>query len=130
MRKSKKRANIASVIDNLNYSISKNIGFFNKQLTRIRKNFVKYHEPYSEISQNHNGMDIRINLPSIPKKNILLKINNGRIEVSGHMLERKRLLKGFYRSIDLPSNAVADKARARYKNNTLRIRIPIVHQNI
>ena len=78
-------------------------------------------------------MVVKIALPNVSKKNILLKISDGKIEVRGHAFvkeNKKKLLRGFYRTIDLPYNAVTDKAKALYRNNNLRIKIPIAHRNM
>ena len=125
--------NINRFIGDINDGINKNISVFNRRITRIRKNFVKYHEPHSEISQNYKNMIIKINLPNAFKKDILLKISYGKIEVRGHSFvkeNKRRVLRGFYRSIDLPPTARPDKATAKFKKETLTIKIPINSQNI
>lgn len=138
MKVGKKRSNILfnininGFIKDINTEINKNINILNKRIIKIRKNFVKYHEPYSEISQDYKNMIVKITLPNTFKKDILLKVNNGKIEVRGHNFvkeKKSRVLKGFYRSIDLPSNAIPDKAVAKFKSDRLIIKIPIAHQN-
>ena len=138
MKRRKKGLNILAnlkidrFLEVININIKKNINIINRNITNIRKDFVRYHEPYSEVLQNYRSMLVRIKLPDVPKKNLLLKVGNGKIEVRGHTFIRendKKLLRGFYRIINLPQNALLHKAKAKYKNDVLKIKIPIAHHN-
>ena len=115
------------LLTDIHQGVQKNIVRINKQVTEVRKWFLKYEEPYCEISQNHRSFFINMKLPDVHKKDITLKIENNKVEVKGIRKQREKKkvkLAGFYRVIEIPKNTKQEKARAIFKNNALKIRIP------
>jgi len=122
------RKSIDSFFKNFNRSLNKNIRFFKKNVETIKKTFVNYEEPYCELNQSHKGINIRILLPNVKKKDIVLNIFNDKVELKAESRvigeKNKKLFRIFYRTIDLPSCSVVSKAKAEYKRNKLKIKIP------
>ena len=107
--------------------VNKNWVRLNKQITELSRWFLRYEEPYCEISQNHRHFCINMKLPDVQKRDILLKIESNKVEVRGVMRTRvkgKAKIGGFFRKIDIPRDTDQERAHAVFKNSALRIRIP------
>ncbi len=115
---------LGNFIRSLNVNIRKNIKTVNSRFKVVQKYFLKYEEPYSEISQNNKALLISVKLPYTKKKDIALRILGNKVEVKG-ISSHKNDRKGFFRNIDLPLNARTDRAKAVFKNETLKIKIPL-----
>lgn len=116
------------VFDPVKNQVDKNIRVLHNQFIAVKKLFVTYEEPYSEISQTAKHFFIHIKLPNVKKKDIHLHIQQGKIEVSGHrhVVENdKHRMKGFYRSIIIPAHIIPERARALYVGENLKIKIPL-----
>ncbi len=111
-------------IKGLNTNIRKNFRMARKQVRVLRKYFLTYEEPYSEISQNFKALFIKVKLPNTSKKDIVLRILGNRVEIEG-ISQHTEGLKGFHRKIDLPANVRTDRARAVFKNEILKIKLPL-----
>ena len=115
---------LGTFIKNLNTNIRKNIKAVNNQVRAAQKYFLKYGEPYSEISQNSKTLLIKVKLPYTKKKDITLRILGDKVEIEG-VSNHKTGKRGFFRKVDLPSNVRPDRAKAVFKNETLKIKIPL-----
>ena len=115
---------LGNFIKNLNTNIRKNIKAVNNQVRVLQKYFLKYEEPYSEISQNFKALLIKVNLPYTKKRDITLRILGDKVEIEG-VSNHKNVRKGFFRRVDLPLNVKVDRAKAVFKNETLKIKIPL-----
>tara|TARA_Y100000310_G_scaffold335338_2_gene417094 strand:+ start:13010 stop:13387 length:378 start_codon:yes stop_codon:yes gene_type:complete len=105
--------------------VNRILTFFKKNANFVKKRLGKFEEPYSEISQNHKQVMIKVLLPDVSKNNLQLKMNDRLIEIKAEQKKIKwRPAKTFYRAIDLPSNANIKNAVAQYKKNKLKIVIP------
>lgn len=115
---------LGNFIRNLNTNIRKNLRTVNNQVRVVQKYFLKYEEPYSEISQNFKALLIKVKLPYTKKRDIILRILGDKVEIEG-VSNHKNVRKGFFRKVDLPSNVKVDRAKAVFKNETLKIKIPL-----
>lgn len=115
---------IDNFVKNVNYTIRKNAKTVRRQIISFRNYFFKYEEPHTEITQNSDVLFIKILLPMTKKKDIKLQITNNKVEVEG-IFRRKGNICGFHRSLDLPLCTMPDKAKAVFKNEQLRIKIPL-----
>ncbi len=100
----------------------------NKQVDIVRKNLVTYEEPYSEITQNDKIIEILVKLPDVYKKDLTVKLEGNQVFVNAHQREKSMFgyitKKGFSRKILIPDNALLKKAKAVYKGDILKIKIP------
>ena len=115
---------LGNFIRSLNTNIRKNIRAVNNQARVVQKYFLKYEEPYSEVSQNFKALLIKVRLPYTKKRDITLRILGDKVEIEG-VFNHKTGRRGFFRKVDLPSNARSDRAKAVFKNETLKIKIPL-----
>ena len=125
MARQKKSDNL--LITNSYADFSQLFSNIRKNVNTFRQNMGKFEEPYSEVSQNHRHIKIKINLPDVHKKDLRLHMGSKHIEVKATQKKRKGMpSKTFYRSIPLPSTAVIQEAMAHYQRTTLKITIPNV----
>ena len=98
----------------------------NKHFTYLKKRFINYEEPFSEIRQNHKGMNITIKLPEVKKKDVIINITEDKIELKAKSIKKNRTLKNYHRIIDIPKCSVSKyiKADYNYKKEILKIKIP------
>lgn len=134
MKKVQKEMN--KMFESFSETFNKGFESFSKNFEKtFDKAFIGYREPLSDITQNAKEVKVNIELPGVPKKNVILKITNDLVEVraekrAGKEVKRKgfykkeKSYKGFYRAIPLPTDVKADKAKAEFKDGILRIRIP------
>ncbi len=95
-----------------------------RKLGNLKKRFSNYEEPFCEIRQNHRKMRIEVKLPNVKKKDILLNVSDGRIEIKAEAKECKRLIKTFHRVIEIPKCSLPKKIKANFKNNVLKLEVP------
>jgi HSP20 family protein len=91
--------------------------------------------PDVEIYQRDNELVVRADLPGMKKDDVSVDVTDRDLTISG---ERKRELEiehggmyrsersygSFYRTIRLPEGAIADQAKATFKDGVLEIRLP------
>lgn len=91
--------------------------------------------PAVDVYQDKNSITVETSLPGINPENVEIAIENDVLTIKGkveHKQEveekdyyRKEVRKGsFYRSINLPTHVVGDKAEAIYENGILKITAP------
>ncbi len=101
-----------------------------RTLSNIKKRFSNYEEPFCEIRQNHKRMKIEIKLPDVKKKDIILNVSDGKIEVKAEAKERNgKIIKTFHRIIDIPKCSQPKKMSANIKNDTLKLDLPLIFKN-
>jgi len=118
---------IKPFIKGMNKEIKRSTKGINKSLDSIRKIFTRYEEPFCEIRQNHKGMKISIKLPDVKKKDITLNITSNMIEIKASTVlyeDEKRILKNYYRIINIPQCSQSKKTKAEYKKDKLEIKVP------
>jgi len=89
----------------------------------------------SDIHETAKEVAVRMELPGIDKKDIVIKVDGNQLEVSverREALEQKkkgayraeRSYRGFYRSLSLPAGANPSKITAEYKAGILTVKMP------
>ena len=136
-KKRSKKSSFLPVLDNkkldllvkdFNKGFSKNFKFVNKQIETLKKTFTKYEEPYSEIRQTHRGMNIKIKLPNVKQRNVILNITDSQVEIKAQTKvltkEKKKLLKVYHRIIDIPPCSIPKQTQAKFNKEVLKIKVP------
>jgi HSP20 family protein len=91
--------------------------------------------PEIEVSQRDGELLIRADLPGLKKDDVCVDVTDNDVMISGERrLEEQTESGGIYRSdrsygrfrrtIPLPDRAMVDKAKARFKDGVLEIRMP------
>lgn len=91
--------------------------------------------PRVEITQRKNELIVRADLPGMTRDDITVDVTDDAITIQGERrreheseedgMYRSELSYGsFYRVIPLPEGAMADQAKATFKNGVLEIRMP------
>ena len=96
-----------------------------------------YRQPVSDIYETDKEIVAEVEMPGLEKKDIQVNIDQNGIEVRAEkkaetkqedkkkgIYRFERNYSGFYRHFSLPTNAVADKSNAEYKDGILKITIP------
>jgi HSP20 family protein len=91
--------------------------------------------PAVEVNQQNNEFVVRADLPGLKKEDITIDVTDNDLTISGerrqeHETDRggvyrsERTYGSFYRTIPLPDGAMADQAKATFKDGVLEIRMP------
>ena len=91
--------------------------------------------PSVDIAETAEEYQIKAELPEVKKEEIKVSVDNGVLRIEGerkHEKEEKgkkwhrveRSYGSFSRSFTLPSNAVADRVKAEFKDGVLTIEVP------
>ena len=91
--------------------------------------------PVANIYETENSVIATFELPGVNKKDIQLNLTEDRIEVKVETKVEKKAeekesyayemrINSFYRALPLPSEVMAEKADANYKDGILRVEIP------
>jgi HSP20 family protein len=91
--------------------------------------------PQVEVTQQGNELVVRADLPGMKKEDIQVDVTDDEITVSGERRREEETEKGglyrsersygfFTRTIRLPEGAMADQAKAAFKDGVLEIRMP------
>ena len=111
---------------------------FNKSFSQIGKGISQgYRRPSCEISQSNDYLTIRVELPGMIKKDIVLNITHDYLEIiaekKGKKVKKtKRTYRkeekyvGYKRIIPLPPGLITDKTEAKFSGKKLTIKIPKV----
>lgn len=109
---------------------------FNKHFEKFDKGFLKeYRRPSCNITQDKNFIKINVELPDIDKKDVILQIKKHEIEIRAEKrrhrerkekgrYEREEEYKGYYRTIPISMDIIAEEAKAKFTGNKLTIVIP------
>ena len=100
----------------------------------------KYHvpavrQPLLDIEDTGKTLEIRAELPGIPKENIDIKLTEDHLEISAKAQQdkeetgrdyyhRERSFHSFYRSVPLPTEVEQTKADAKLEDGILNITVP------
>ena len=90
---------------------------FNKSISS------KYKRPSCEISQGKDSLSIKIDLPGMVKKDVILNITHDYLKILAEKKMEEKYL-GFRRIIPLPPGLVTDKTNAKFSKDKLTIKIP------
>lgn len=91
--------------------------------------------PDIEISQRDNELVLRADLPGLTKDDVSIDVTDDGITISGERRQEQEAERGgvyrsertygiFRRTIPLPEGAMADQAKASFKNGVLEITMP------
>jgi HSP20 family protein len=91
--------------------------------------------PQVEVFHRNNELVIRADLPGLTKDDVKVDINDDNLIIQGerkreHEEEREGVFRSersygsFYRAIPLPEGAMADQAKATFKNGVIEISMP------
>jgi HSP20 family protein len=102
-----------------------------------RKGALSMRSPLTDLEETDKEVIAKFEMPGIDKKDIQLNITPDKIEVKVEKkqeakVEKKgfyreeRSYRGFYRAMVLPSEVLAEKAKAKYKDGILEVTMPKV----
>ena len=93
--------------------------------------------PRMDMKETENAYTVKLTMPGIDKDNIDISVTDGILTIKGETREeeekedekatwlvREHKHISYYRSVRLPSEVVADKAEAEYKNGVLCLTLP------
>jgi len=103
-----------SMVDTLSGSFSK----INKSVSQ------KYKKPSCEISQGKDYLSIKVDLPEMVKRDVMLNITHDYLEVLAEKKSKRKGYKGYRRVISIPPGLVIDRAKAKFGRNKLTVKIP------
>jgi len=97
-----------------------------------------WREPFVDIFDNGNEFIITAELPGVKKEDIKVRVTDDAVYIEAQVkrekeLEREgairieRYYSGYRRVIRLPEEVIPEKAKAKYNNGVLEIRIPKRH---
>ena len=91
--------------------------------------------PRMDMKESEDAYTVKLTMPGIDKNDIDISVSDGLLTVKGETREEEEDEKAtylvrehkhysYYRSVRLPSEVVADKAEAEYKNGVLKLTLP------
>ena len=91
--------------------------------------------PRMDMKESEDAYTVKLTMPGIDKNDIDISVSDGVLTVKGETKEeaedekstylvREHKHYSYYRSVRLPSEVVADKAEAEYKNGVLKPTLP------
>jgi len=100
-----------------------------------KKGALALRSPLTDLEETDKEVIAKFELPGVEKKDIQLNVTPDKIEVKVEKkqeakVEKKgfyreeRSYRGFYRSMALPSEVLAEKAKAKYKDGILEVTMP------
>ena len=100
-----------------------------------KKGALALRSPLTDLEETDKEVIAKFEMPGIDKKDIQLNVTPDKIEVKVEKkheakVEKKgfyreeRSYRGFYRTMALPSEVIAEKAKARYKDGILEVSMP------
>ena len=91
--------------------------------------------PRIDVTQQNNEVIVRADLPGLNKDDVKVDVTDDTVVIQGErhqehqedrggIYRRERSYGSFYRAIPLPDGAIADQAKATFKNGVLEVRMP------
>ncbi len=93
--------------------------------------------PRMDMKETEDAYTVKLTMPGIDKDDIDISVSDGVLTIKGETREeaenedekstwlvREHKHYSYYRSVRLPSEVVADKAEAEYKNGILKLTLP------
>ena len=91
--------------------------------------------PRMDMKETEDAYTVKLTMPGIDKDDLDISVSDGVLTVKGETKEeaedenatylvREHKHYSYFRSVRLPSEVVADKAEAEYKNGVLRLTLP------
>ena len=91
--------------------------------------------PRIDVTQQNNELIVRADLPGLNKADVKVDVTDDTVVIQGErhqehhedrggIYRRERSYGSFYRAVPLPDGAIADQAKATFKNGVLEVRMP------
>lgn len=107
---------------------------FRRDLNLSNKD-IDFKHPLDNVAEKDNEVIVKLNMPGVEKKDIILNITEDYVEVKAEKKEEikiekkgmrkyERSYKGYHKVLPLPAKVNAENAVAEYKDGTLTIKIP------
>ncbi|MBR6088950.1 MAG: Hsp20/alpha crystallin family protein [Anaerolineaceae bacterium] len=124
--------NYLSMQDTMNSLVN---ALFNTDITNPASESEEY-APRMDMKETEDAFIVKLTMPGIDKDSLDISVTDGVLNVKGETKEEesegengKWLVRehrhcSYYRSVRLPSDVVAEKADAEYKNGVLRLTLP------
>ena len=91
--------------------------------------------PRMDMKETEDAYTVKLTMPGIDKNDLDISVSDGVLTVKGETREeaedekatylvREHKHYSYFRSVRLPSEVVADKAEAEYKNGVLKLTLP------
>mgnify|MGYP000041112172 CR=1 FL=1 len=101
----------------------------------IRIGLEDFMRPLIDVYETPEEVVVVAELPGVKKEDIAISVVDSELEIRAEVkreeevkeeayFRRERYYKGFYRRIRLPTAVQAEKAKAKYENGVLTIRLP------
>ena len=110
-----------------------------KMFNKLEPKKNEFRQPLTDLRETNNDFVATIEIPGVDKKDIQLNISENSLEIkvekksemkiaeNNGFIRSERFFSNFYRSMNLPSEIIPEKARANYKNGILEIILPKAH---
>ncbi|MEM4330654.1 MAG: Hsp20/alpha crystallin family protein [Candidatus Pacearchaeota archaeon] len=106
--------------------------FLEKENSMLRK-------PLVDIEEKEKEVVLYFEIPGVDKKDIKLNVTEEKVELkvekkkeekteSKGYYKEERSYQGFYRVVSLPTKVIPEKAKAKYKEGILEVRVPKADQ--
>ncbi len=97
--------------------------------------------PPVDITHQNNELVVRADLPGIKREDVCVDVTEHELAISGERREEQKSETGgmyhsersygtFYRTIPLPEGALADQAKATFKDGVLEIHVPAPPEHV
>ena len=107
---------------------------FNSEVSGMSSEAAEF-SPRMDMIETEDAYTVKLTMPGIDKDDIDISVADGVLTIKGETKEdaedekatylvREHKHYSYYRSVRLPSEVVADKAEAEYKNGVLKLTLP------
>ena len=107
---------------------------FNSEVSGMSSETAEF-SPRMDMKESEDAYTVKLTMPGIDKDDIDISVSDGVLTVKGETKEeaedekatylvREHKHYSYYRSVRLPSEVVADKAEAEYRNGVLMLTLP------
>ncbi|MEK6936696.1 MAG: Hsp20/alpha crystallin family protein [Nanoarchaeota archaeon] len=116
--------------------------FMSDKMFNTEKTKQNFRNPLTDLREANNAFIATIEIPGVDKKDIQLNISENSLEVkvekksemkiadeSNGFIRSERFFSNFFRSMNLPSKIIPEKAKAFYKNGILEVMLPKAENN-
>jgi HSP20 family protein len=96
---------------------------------------LKLREPLVDIVEKKNAYEARVELPGVNEKDVVVSIDNNKVEIKAEKRKEKeqkkkdyfrqeRTYKAFYKAFTLPQAVNGEKAKMKFKDGMLLLTLP------
>ena len=106
-----------------------------RELDAMRREFAQdYKMPLMDMYETPEEIVVKAEMPGVRKEDIVLNVSPTEVEISAELHKEKeeniqgyhkkeRIMKRYYRNINLPSKVSTEKVKTRFENGILEIRL-------